>query len=121
MWMRAEMPRTWLYRILVVVIWVTPAGAQPSQPYRDNLPAEHAAIAYASGTFDDQVIKSLSVFLFIAHELPNVLVHSKRNSFRAIEVFSLGCREQLSTICHAPPKPGTLTICGKGLIGSQRM
>jgi len=55
MWMRAETPRTWLYRILAVVIWVTPAGAQPSQPYRDNLPAEHPAIAYASGTFDDRV------------------------------------------------------------------
>ncbi|MEO2198582.1 MAG: hypothetical protein ABGY72_21200 [bacterium] len=53
--MLSQRPLHWLVRILAAGFSVTPAGAQPSEPYRDNLPAEHPAIAYAVGVFDDPV------------------------------------------------------------------
>ncbi len=53
--MLSQTPLHRLGVVLAAVIWVTPAGAQPSAPYRDNLPAEHPAIAYAVGAFDDPV------------------------------------------------------------------
>ncbi len=40
---------------VAAAIWVSPATAQPNEPYRNTLPAEHPAIAYETAAFDDPV------------------------------------------------------------------
>jgi hypothetical protein len=49
------MPVRWLGPVLGVAISVSPSPAQTSEPYRDNLPASHAAIGYETGDFDDPI------------------------------------------------------------------
>lgn len=48
-------PVRWLGPVLAAVLSVSPASAQPSEPYRDNLPASHPAIGYEVGDFDDPI------------------------------------------------------------------
>ena len=45
----------WLGPLLSAAIGATAASAQPGQPYRNNLPATHPAIAYETGVVDDPV------------------------------------------------------------------
>jgi hypothetical protein len=53
--MPSSTPVRWLGLVLGAVISVTPSSAQPSEPYRDNLPAAHPAIGYETGELDDPV------------------------------------------------------------------
>jgi hypothetical protein len=122
--MPSSMCLRWLGPILSAALWATPATAQPGQPYRDNLPSTHPAIAYETGAFDDPVGQLAEAVasgqLVLEHDarfgyLPSLLEHLDVHADTQALVFS---KTSLQTTRISPRTPRAIYFSDAVAVGA---